>query len=466
MFWTKERKPRIHMIGIGGSGMSGIAEVLLASGFQVSGSDLATSPILRRLESLGARIFIGHQAENLEGADCVVISSAISSSNDELVAARKSRTPVIPRAEMLAELMRLKRGIAVAGSHGKTTTTCILGQLLQSLKPTVVVGGRVQSWDSSSLIGRSSLFVVEADESDRSFLQFSPVFTIVTNIDAEHLDNYRDLEDVEDCFTRFLNQTAFFGEAWLNRDCGSSRRVAERVEKPIRWYGSSEDCDLQIRETLTESRGSRFRLFQRGEDLGEFYISLPGLHNIWNATAAIGVALRLGIGMTTIKRRLAKTQGAERRLEIHWEDESYAVVEDYAHHPTELRAALSSLKLMYPSKPLVVLFQPHRYTRTKALWADFVRVFPEHCDELHLLPIYGAHEPVIEGVSSENMVAEWNRPEFVYRPKLGLAKDFSDEIRSRFPSAVVAVLGAGPLRNFAQALGSELKSLSRSMASD
>ncbi|TVQ79545.1 MAG: UDP-N-acetylmuramate--L-alanine ligase [Bradymonadales bacterium] len=466
MFWNRERKPHIHMIGIGGSGMSGIAEVLLASNFQVSGSDLSESQILRKLEALGAKVWVGHSAQKLGNPDCVVISTAIPQGNPEYEEALARRIPVIPRAEMLAELMRLKRGIAVAGSHGKTTTTCILGQLLQPLRPTVVVGGRVQHWDASSQVGRSSLFVVEADESDRSFLKYSPVYSIVTNVDLEHLDNYRDLADIEDSFVSFLNRTAFFGEAWLNLNCPQLRRMRDRLTKPVRFYGEGEGCHLEIRDIDLQGRSSKFRLIWESEDLGEFLLPMPGKHNVWNAAAAVALSLRLGVSARSCRRRLASVQGAERRLQIHHEDSQVAVVEDYAHHPTELRAAIQALRQVYPDRSLIVVFQPHRFTRTQALWKDFLSLFPELCDRLYLLPIYAAHEEPIENVSSEEMIRIWNRPNFLFQAELPNPEMFAEGLRREYAQAVVAVLGAGPLSAFSRNLAEIFAAERRKLASD
>jgi UDP-N-acetylmuramate--alanine ligase len=371
--------------GIGGSGMSGIAEVLLAHGFAVSGSDTAITPTTARLEKLGAKIFKGHQAENVAGATCVVISSAIAKENPELLEARNLGLPLIARAEMLAELMRLKMGIAIAGSHGKTTTTSMVGQFIRSLDPTVVVGGRLQHWNASSVVGRGSAFVIEADESDRSFLKFSPVYSVVTNVDREHMDTYHDIEDLKHTFVDFLNRTAFFGMNWVSADCSVLQSLRPQIVKPTKTYGFHESADLRVASYRFTDRRSFFELQFNGRSLGEFQIPVMGMHNIQNASAAIGIGLSLNVPVDELKERARSFVPADRRLQVHFENSQIAIVEDYGHHPTEIRAALEALKLMYPDRRRSVIFQPHRYTRTKLLWSDFAGSFLDLCDEVHLL---------------------------------------------------------------------------------
>jgi len=441
--------------------MSGIAEVLLASDFRVTGSDLQMSAVTQRLIALGAQVFFGHAASNVSDPAVVVISSAVPADNPEVQEAKRRQIPVIPRAEMLAELMRLKKGIAVAGSHGKTTTTSLLGQLIRSLDPTIVVGGRLQHWDASSVVGKGSAFVVEADESDRSFLKFSPVYSIVTNIDLEHLDNYKDLSDIQNTFLEFLNRTAFFGENWISFDCPHLTAIRSRITKPTRTFGFGEGADLRIVSHRFENRRGIFSCVYEGKTLGPFELSVVGEHNLMNAAAAIGLALRLGVGETSIHKRLKTFVPADRRLQIHGEGVSasgthWAVIEDYAHHPTELTAALSGVKLLFPQHRVVGVFQPHRYTRTHALWKEFTECFEGRVDELQLLPIYAAHENPIADVNSERLLKEIKGvSKKVLLAKTPQPEEFS--VSSGQP-VVFAVLGAGPLTKFAQALAESLKS--------
>ncbi len=458
MFWEHLHKPVIHLIGIGGSGMSGIAEVLLASQFSVSGSDLTQTPTTKRLEALGAKIFKGHASSHVERATCVVVSSAIREDNPEWVEARRRGIPVIPRAEMLAELMRLKMGIAVAGSHGKTTTTSMLGQILRSIDPTVVVGGRLQHWNASSVVGKGNAFVIEADESDRSFLKFSPVYSIVTNIDREHLDAYKDLSDIENTFLEFLNRTAFFGQNWISSDCESLLRIQKGVVKPLRTYGFHPDSDLRIVEYTYADRWSRFRLQMEGQEIEDFELPVAGRHNVQNATGAIGVALSLGLSISKIRESLKDFIPADRRLQIHYEDERVSVVEDYGHHPTEIRATLEALTTLYPSRRKVVVFQPHRYTRTQALWKEFLNCFENDVDFLHLLPIYPAHENAIVGVDSYQLSQEMIVKEVRVHSRFPSAEELASEFASSWQSStVLLILGAGPLSALAVELSSHFQ---------
>lgn len=428
--------------------MSGIAEVLLATNFEVTGSDVADSPTVKRLRALGARISIGHAPEHVGAVDGVVVSSAVSPDNPEWREARRQGIPVIARAEMLAELMRLKLGIAIAGSHGKTTTTSMVGHVLLSLDPTVVVGGRLQHWDASSLVGKSELFVIEADESDRSFLKFSPIFSVVTNIDREHLDTYRDLEDLKKTFLDFLNRTAFFGRSWISADCEHLRSLAAVTKKPVTTYGFSEEAEMRIVDWSLAPRGSTFSLSCRGQIWGPFHVPIAGEHNIKNAAAAVSVALHLGLDVKTIQENLSKFVPADRRLQVHIETPRVAVVEDYGHHPTEISATLRAVRVMYPERKIHVVFQPHRFSRTQALWAEFLTCF-SGADRLWILPIYAAHEPKIEGVTSEKLVSSLVHPAakaVVEGPALA-------ELLSEGAGPVtVLVLGAGPLTPYARGL--------------
>jgi len=397
---------RIHLIGIGGIGMSGIAEVLLTLGYSVSGSDTKPSTITERLQNLGATIFEGHKAVNVEGAHVVVTSSAIRSENPEVVEAHKRKIPVIPRAEMLAELMRLKYGIAIAGAHGKTTTTSMVASVLGAahLDPTFVVGGKVNQAGTTARLGKGEYFVVEADESDRTFLLLAPVVAVVTTIDREHLDQYHSLEDIQDAFTQFVNRVPFYGAAILCIDEPNVQAIIPNIKRPIITYGVSTQADLIISDIEYQGLGSEFRLTYKGEDLGLFrLLHPPGIHNIRNAAAAAAVALYLNVPSDLIREGLAKFTGVGRRFDIKGATNNITVIDDYGHHPVEIRATLEAAKLCKFNR-LLVLFQPHRYSRTQHLWSEFTLAF-NLADVLVLTDIYAASEQPIPGVTSEALAA-------------------------------------------------------------
>jgi UDP-N-acetylmuramate--alanine ligase len=393
---------RIHLVGIGGIGMSGIAEVLLTLGYSVSGSDTKLSPITERLQNLGATIFDSHKASNVIDAHVVVTSSAIKSENPEVTEAHKHKIPVIPRAEMLAELMRLKYGIAVAGAHGKTTTTSIVASVLAAahLDPTFVIGGRVNQAGTTARLGKGDYFVVEADESDRSFLLFSPVVAVVTTIDREHLDQYASLEDIQNAFIEFVNRVPFYGAAILCLDEPNVQAIIPNVKRPIITYGTSTQADLGISDIKLEGLGSEFRLTYKGDDLGIFHLPHPpGIHNVRNAAAAAAVALYLNAPSELIREGMAKFSGVGRRFDVKGVVNGITVVDDYGHHPVEIKATLEAARASKFNRSLV-LFQPHRYTRTQALWDDFSRAF-NSADVVVLTDIYAASEQPIPGVTSE-----------------------------------------------------------------
>jgi len=397
---------RIHLVGIGGIGMSGIAEVLLTLGYSVSGSDVKPSNITERLQNLGATIFEGHKALNVEGAHVVVTSSAVKSDNPEVIEAHKRKIPVIPRAEMLAELMRLKYGIAIAGAHGKTTTTSMVASVLGAahLDPTFVVGGRVNQAGTTAKLGKGEYFVVEADESDRTFLLLAPVVAVVTTIDREHLDQYHSLEDIQDAFTQFVNRVPFYGAAILCLDEPNVQAIIPSVKRPIITYGTSAQADLVISDIKFEGLGSEFRLTYKGDDLGLFRLEHPpGMHNVRNAAAAAAVALYLSVPSDLIREGLQKFAGVGRRFDIKGVSNDITVIDDYGHHPAEIRATLEAAKLCKFNR-LLVLFQPHRYTRTQHLWNDFTLAF-NLADVLVLTDIYAASEPPISGITSEALAA-------------------------------------------------------------
>jgi UDP-N-acetylmuramate--alanine ligase len=393
---------RIHMVGIGGIGMSGIAEILLTLGYSVSGSDTKPSTITERLQDLGATVHEGHRAENVEGAHVVVISSAVRQDNPEVVEAHKRKIPVIPRAEMLAELMRLKYGIAVGGAHGKTTTTSMVASILAAahLDPTFVIGGRVNQAGTTARLGRGEYFILEADESDRSFLMYAPVVAVVTTIDREHLDQYSSLEDIQNAFVQFVNRVPFYGAAILCLDEPHVQAIIPSVKRPMITYGTSSQADLVISDIQLQGLESEFRLTYKGDDLGVFRLPHPpGIHNVRNAAAAAAVALYLNVASDLIRDGLAKFAGVGRRFDIKGVVNDITVIDDYGHHPVEIRATLEAARGCKFNR-LLVLFQPHRYSRTQHLWEDFSRAFNQ-ADVLALTDIYAASEPPISGITSE-----------------------------------------------------------------
>jgi UDP-N-acetylmuramate--alanine ligase len=398
-----KRYQQIHFVGIGGSGMSGIAEILLNLGYRVTGSDQKRNDAVEHLEQLGAKIFIGHQASNVEGSHVVVYSSAVSRDNVEVQAARQGQVPVIPRAEMLAELMRLKYGIAVAGTHGKTTTTSMVGAVLAEGRydPTIVVGGRVLNLGSNARLGQGDYLVAEADESDGSFLKLAPTIAVVTTIDAEHLDHYGTLDAICEAFVAFVSKVPFYGSAVLCLDQPNIQRLIPRLEKRIITYGLEAGADLVGRRLQLSGLTSRFDVYQRGEFLGECALQIPGRHNVLNALAAIGVGLDLEIPFLTIQKALAGFAGVQRRFQVRGRAAGVTVVDDYGHHPAEIRATLAAAKAGFDCR-VVTVFQPHRYTRTHHLRQEFLTAFNE-ADVLVLMDIYAAGEPPIPGVSAEEL---------------------------------------------------------------
>jgi UDP-N-acetylmuramate--alanine ligase len=390
----------IHFVGIGGIGMSGIAELLLNLGYQVSGSDLKTTDITRRLQALGGRIHAGHAAQHVKGADVVVISSAVHEDNAEVAAARQQSIPVIPRAEMLAELMRLKYSVAVAGAHGKTTTTSLVSAVLAAggLDPTIVIGGKLRGVDTNAVLGQGNYIVAEADESDGSFLKMAPTIAVVTNIDREHLDFYDDLEDIVQTFARFIDRIPFYGLAVLCLDNEHVQNLIPHIKKRYTSYGVSSQADFQARDIRCEGLGSRYQAYHQGDLLGEIRLGLPGIHNVYNSLAGIAVGLELNIPFDTIRSALETLEGVRRRLEIKGTARGVTVIDDYAHHPTEIKTTLQSARASWPGQRIVGIFQPHRYTRTQALFDEFTRAFYE-TDQLVLVPIYSAGEAEIPGLS-------------------------------------------------------------------
>jgi UDP-N-acetylmuramate--alanine ligase len=436
---------RIHLVGIGGMGMSGIAEVLLTLGYSVSGSDTKPSNITERLQNLGATIYEGHKPAHVEGAHVVVTSSAIKADNAEVVEAHKRKIPVIPRAEMLAELMRLKHGVAIAGAHGKTTTTSMVASVLAAahLDPTFVVGGRVNQAGTTARLGKGEYFIVEADESDRTFLLLAPMIAVVTTIDREHLDQYTSLADIQDAFTQFVNRVPFYGAAILCLDEPNVQAIIPNVQRPIITYGTSSQADLVISDIKLEGLTSEFRLTYKGDDLGPFHLMHPpGIHNVRNAAAAAAVALYLDIPAELIREGLAKFAGVGRRFDIKGVVNDITVVDDYGHHPAEIRATLEAARLCRFNR-LLVLFQPHRYTRTQHLWDDFRHAFNQ-ADVLVLVDIYSANEPAIPGITSEALasaILQAGHKNVLYFGSMQQAIEYL--LREARPGDAIMTIGAG-----------------------
>jgi UDP-N-acetylmuramate--alanine ligase len=396
----------VHFVGIGGSGMSGIAEVLLNLGYRVSGSDEKRSPTTERLVERGARVYLGHAQGHVQGAHVVVTSTAVKPGNPEVEEARRSAIPVIPRAEMLAELMRMKYGVAVAGSHGKTTTTSMVALVLDrgGLDPTVVLGGRLGVLGSGARLGKGEFMVAEADESDRSFLKLSPTLAVVTNIDREHLDTYRDLADLQETFLGFVNKVPFYGSAILCLDDPPVQDILPRVERHFVTYGLSAQAQVSARHVELGPQRTTFEVLEGGRPLGPLSLSVPGAHNVANALAACAVSLELGVPFEKTREALEAFRGVDRRFQVRGEARGVTVVDDYGHHPTEIRATLDALRTRAAGRRTVVLFQPHRYSRTSLLWDDFCRAFHQ-ADVLLVTDVYSAGEEPIPGVTGEALAA-------------------------------------------------------------
>lgn len=442
------KNKHIHFVGIGGIGMSGIAELLLNLGYSVSGSDLRESDITRRLARLGGKVHIGHRGEWIEGAEVVVTSSAVKATNPEVIAAQQAQIPVIPRAEMLAELMRLKKfGVAVAGSHGKTSTTSMIGWVLAQaqLDPTVVIGGQVNNFGSNAKLGEGEFLVAEADESDGSFLHLSPVVEVVTNIDLEHLDYYSGIDAIKSVFLQFINKIPFYGAAILCLDDQNIADLLPQIKKRIITYGMTAQADLHARDIRTEGLSSTFEVCSRERVLGEITLPLAGTHYIYNALAAVAVAMEIEIPFEKIAAALACFSGVQRRLQVKGEIEGMTVIDDYGHHPTEIRATLSALRMAWPKRRIVVMFQPHRYSRTFGLFKEFCTAFHD-ADLLFVVDIYPAGEEPIEGVTSQALLEKiqaHGQKQAFYAPDLeSLASQVLPCLQE---GDVVLTLGAGTI---------------------
>ncbi|ABL00881.1 UDP-N-acetylmuramate--L-alanine ligase [Pelobacter propionicus] len=399
---------KIHFVGIGGIGMSGIAEVLLNLGYKVSGSDLRGSDITERLARLGAEIGIGHKADNLKDVDVVVISSAVHDDNPEVVEAKRLHVPVIPRAEMLAELMRMKFGIAIAGTHGKTTTTSMAASILghAGIDPTIVIGGKLNAIGTNAQLGQGKFLLAEADESDGSFLVLSPTIAVVTNIDADHLDHYSGgIEEIKDTFVKFINKVPFYGMAVLCLDDPNIRAILPRVKKRYMTYGLSSQADIRATHVRHDGFTTSFTAHFKGYRLGEISFTMPGAHNVLNAMACIAVALELDVPFSAIQEGFSRFGGVGRRFTIKGEPRGITVVDDYGHHPAEIKATLAAARLGWPERRIVAVFQPHRYTRTHELFGEFVTAFYD-ADVLILTDVYAAGEQPVEGATAERLSQE------------------------------------------------------------
>jgi len=399
----RARFQHVHLVGIGGIGMCGIAEVLLNLEYRVTGSDLRTSPITDRLSGLGATIYPMHHEDNVLSADVVVVSSAIAADNSEVRRAHALKIPVIPRAEMLAELMRLKHGIAIAGAHGKTTTTSLTASLLTDagLDPTAVIGGRLRTLGSTSRLGRGDLLVAEADESDRSFLMLSPVIAVATNIDEEHMESYRDRDDLIAAFETFLNKVPFWGAAIVCGDDPVLASMPARLRRRVLTYGLDKGSDLTATDVWSRGHDSGFNLVHRGQELGPIRLPLPGVHNVQNALAAAAVALELGVAYDAVASGLLQFEGVDRRMDVKGEAAGVIVIDDYGHHPTEITATLKALRDGYDRR-ILCLFEPHRYSRVSRLLAGFADAFDD-ADLVLVTDLYAAGEPPIAGVDARRV---------------------------------------------------------------
>lgn len=444
--WLKTTK--LHFIGIGGIGMSGISEVLLDLGYSISGSDLNSSSVTDNLKAKGAEIFIGHAATNVEGSTLVVYSSAIDPKNPEFARAQELKIPMIRRAEMLAELMRLKFGIAVAGSHGKTTTTSLIATIFQEAKldATHIIGGIVSNLGGNAKKGDGEFLIAEADESDGSFLLLNPIMAAITNIDDDHLDFYGTKEKVVEAFVEFVNKLPFYGRIALNANDASSLAIKGQVKRPMVWYGiemNAEDVHYVAKNVKLSASGTAFDLYYKNQLISTMKTHMLGLHNVSNTLAAIAISHEAGLEWNVIQSGLLNFQGVGRRLEKLYNQNDFLVIDDYGHHPTEVKATISALKNV-DKRPLCVVFEPHRFSRTQNFWKEFQECF-EGCDELYVLPIYAASEKPLDGITSEALVKEM-KAKGKNVQTLGSLKDMDQVLKDHKKSGqIFLTLGAGSI---------------------
>ncbi|MCO5119974.1 MAG: UDP-N-acetylmuramate--L-alanine ligase [Burkholderiaceae bacterium] len=455
----KHKVKHIHFVGIGGSGMSGIAEVLLNLGYRISGSDLAANAATARLAALGAEVRHGHSADNIEGADCIVTSSAVGGDNPEVITARARRIPVVPRALMLAELMKIKQGIAIAGTHGKTTTTSLVASILAegNLDPTFVIGGRLNSAGANARLGSGEYIVVEADESDASFLNLSPMIAVITNIDADHMETYgHDFARLRQAYVEFTQRLPFYGAVVMCIDDPHVREIMPFVSKPVVTYGLCAEAQVRAVDPVADAGRMRFTVVREGLDPLDVVLDAPGVHNVQNALAAIAVATELGIDDTAIAAALAGFKGVSRRFQRYGEvpvpGGEYTLVDDYGHHPAEMAAAIAAARGAFPGRRLVLAFQPHRYTRTRDLFEDFVRVLSS-VDALLLAEVYPAGEaPIVaaDGRALARAVRVAGKVEPIFVEEIAdMARTIRDVVQ---PGDVVLAMGAGSIGTVAPAL--------------
>ena len=451
---TFGKAKKVHFVGIGGIGMSGIAELLLNLGYEVSGSDIKKSKVIERLVEMGGNITIGHERDRVGDADVVVYSSAVSLKNPEVLEAKERTIPVIPRAEMLAELMRLKYGVAIAGAHGKTTTTSMVASILMAgnLDPTVVIGGRLDIWGGGNAkLGQGDILVAESDESDGSFTVLSPTIAVVTNLDREHLDHYGDIDGIRDAFTDFINKIPFYGLAVLCLDNEEIQTIIPRLKKRHQTYGMNSQADLRAREITKEGLETSFEVVEYDQSLGRILVGMPGTHNALNALASIAVARELDVPMECISKGLKDLGGLERRFQVKGEKQNILVLDDYGHHPTEILATLETVRACWPDRRVIVAFQPHRYSRTRSLFDRFVLSFND-ADVLLVAPVYGAGEQPMDGASAEDLckgIREHGHKEVFF------GKDQKDILKALSNTAqagdIILTLGAGDIYRVGEA---------------
>ena len=438
---------KIHFVGIGGIGMSGIAEVLLTSGYKVSGSDVADSPNVIKLKKLGAEIYLGHQEENLDNVTAVVYSSAVNDSNPEVVRAKREGIPVIKRAEMLAELMRLKYSLAVAGTHGKTTTTSFLATILEEchLDPTYIIGGIVKNLNGHAKVGKGDFLVAEADESDGSFLLLTPVMSIITNIDNDHMDHYATEENLFKAFLEFANKIPFYGVVALNGHDERLSQLKSEMKRPHVTFGIDIPADFTARNVVYSHFETSFDLFYKGEKQERFEIHLPGQHNVLNCLGASVLAFHMGLKFKDIAAAAKKLEGVGRRFQLLYKENTFEVVDDYGHHPTEIASTLRIVKETRADYKKIIIFEPHRYTRTRDCWDQFLHCFND-ADELYLLPIYAASESPIDGITTDRLIEDINRLHPSFAKKINSMENLSSVIEAhKSDKTIVVTLGAGSI---------------------
>jgi UDP-N-acetylmuramate--alanine ligase len=446
------KKVKIHFIGIGGIGMSGIAEALLSLGYKVSGSDVANSQNVMKLKNLGAEIYIGHKAENLNDVGVVVYTSAVDESNPEIQKARQENIPVIRRAEMLAELMRLKMGLAVAGTHGKTTTTSFLATILEECKfdPTYLIGGIVKNLNGHAKVGKGEFLVAEADESDGSFLLLTPVMSVITNIDNDHLDHYKTEENLFKAFVEFANKIPFYGVVALNAHDEKLTLLSKEMKKPWVTFGIEIDATYAAKNISYAPFETSFDLYYKNEFQTSLKINLPGFHNVLNALGASALAHSLGISFNEIKEAILKFVGVGRRFQLLFKENTFEVIDDYGHHPTEIASTLKIVKETRGHSKKIVIFEPHRYTRTRDCWNQFLHCFND-ADELYLLPIYAASEAPLDGISSDRLMEDINRLHPNFCKKINSIDELSNTIdQLKNQNTVIVTLGAGAISKAAR----------------